>query len=220
MRSSDWLVLQLADSAFPTGGFSHSGGLEAALELEEAGDVRLFVEAYARQVGHAQLPFVSAAHGGDADRVAEVDAACDAFLTSRVANAASRTQGRAFVATCARVFDADAPRALEAAVRARKTPGHLAPMFGASLAAIGVPRGEAQRLFLFGAVRGVVSAAVRLGAVGTHEAQRMQRELAPLLEAVVVECASLGVEDAAQTGPRIEVFGAMHDTLDARMFQS
>ncbi|HZH77778.1 MAG TPA: urease accessory protein UreF, partial [Archangium sp.] len=30
-----WRVLQLADSAFPTGGFAHSGGLEAAVQQGE-----------------------------------------------------------------------------------------------------------------------------------------------------------------------------------------
>jgi urease accessory protein len=214
-----WLIWQLADSAFPTGGFSHSSGLEAAVHHGEAGDLRRHLAAYARHVGHAQLPFVTAAWEG-ATGVTEVDAACDAFLSSHVANGASRMQGRALLATCARVFDVGPAARLFEDVRARRTPGHVAPMFGAVLEGLGVARETAQRVFLFGAVRGVVSAAVRLGVMGTHEAQRVQRELAVALEAIAEECGALGVEDAAQTAPRIELFGALHDTMDGRMFQS
>ena len=46
--TSDWLFWQLADSAFPTGGFAHSWGLEAAWQSGEVADVaalRRFVHA-------------------------------------------------------------------------------------------------------------------------------------------------------------------------------
>ena len=99
----DFLIWQLVDSAFPTGGFAHSSGLEAAWQHGEVrGRTELvsFIEASLDQLGHAGLPFVLAAFDAP-EKLAEFDALCDAFTTNHVANRASRAQGRAFLAAVA-----------------------------------------------------------------------------------------------------------------------
>jgi urease accessory protein len=219
---TSWLLLQLADAAFPAGGFAHSGGLEAAAQLGEvsgAPALRRFCEEALWQAGLGGLPFVRAAHDAPSD-LAALDARCHAFLVGHVANRASRTQGRAFVATAARVFPRPALAHLDQAVRGRAIRGHLAPLHGAALRALEVPGEEALRLYLHQSLRGVGSAAVRLGLVGPHEAQRLQHELGPHAERVLLACAGLGVDDAAQPAPLLELFGSMHDRLYARLFLS
>jgi urease accessory protein len=225
-----WRFLQIADSAFPTGGFAHSSGLEAALHHGRAKTPEA-LDDYAREhlwnVGHASLPFVGAAFDAP-DDVWALDARADATLTSHVANRASRTQGRTFLSTCARIFEE--PAVLEMAARSRaraddaggvpKVAAHLAPVFGASLSALGATRGEALALHLYMALRAVTSAAVRLGVVGPHEAQRLQQRHAATLDEVLGACEKLRTDDAAIVCPLLEIMGATHDRLYARLFQS
>lgn len=218
-----WLLYQLADSAFPTGGFQHSGGLEAAVQLGEVatpGDVAAFVVQALWQAGRGALPFVGAAHADPAGAAA-VDALAHAFVTARVQRQASIVQGRAFAATCARSFPGCAPvRDLDRAVREREVQGHLAPVFGACLGALGIERRDALALYLHQTARGVLSAAVRLGRLGPHEAQRRQHELGSVCDEVLEACWERAPGEAAQTAPLLELLAAQQDRLYARLFQS
>jgi urease accessory protein len=217
-----WLFLQLADSAFPTGGFAHSAGLEAAVQTGEvvgAEGLSRFVAASLWQVGLGALPFVTAGHAGaeSVERVETLDAASDAFLASAVQNRASRTQGRALVSTCARIFGL---RELDELVKERRIAAHLAPLFGATAAKLGASCAETQELTLHLALRSVLSAAVRLGVVGPHEAQRMHHACAPRLDDVLAACHELPVDQVAQPAPLFELIGSLHDRLYSRLFQS
>jgi urease accessory protein len=223
MRPNDrWLTLQLADSAFPTGGFAHSAGLEAAVhagEVRTSDDVEYHLRSYLWNVGHAMLPFAAAAHD-DAYGLAAIDAMADALLTNHVANRASRTQGRALVATCARIFDQPVIAGLAERASSFEAPSHLAPLFGAVFAALEVERRETLSLYLYTSARGVVSAAVRLGVIGPCDAQRLQRRMVSTMDAVLSSCERLALHDAATVAPLLDIVGATHDRLYARLFQS
>jgi urease accessory protein len=240
----DWTLWQIADSAFPTGGFAHSFGLEAAWQhgAVDATTLASFVHDALGQAGHGALPFVSAGHAavGRAPRLdsgrassaptpapakpapatlAAVDARCDAFLLNVVANRASRTQGRAWLATFERTFPKPAVRAFCA--EARLAPArHYAPLVGAGLRAIDVSLDAAQRLFLFSVCRGTLSAAVRLGLAGTTDSQRLLAECAGDLDRTLTVCGGLSMDDAAQVAPLLDLYQSAHDRLYSRLFQS
>jgi urease accessory protein len=212
-----WL---LADSAFPTGAFAHSWGLEAAWQGGEVPDLRAlrqFVVDALEQSGRGILPLLNAAHR-DRDRLVELGEIADLFLTNPVANRASRAQGRAFSTTCARVWPSPAMVALDAQVR--QGAGHAAPVMGATLATLGVDAQAARHLCLYGTVRGVLAAAVRLGIAGSYDAQRLQHDTIAAMRAVADRCSALDERDLAQTAPLIDLLQASHDRLYSRLFQS
>lgn len=213
--TTPWLVLQLADSAFPTGGFAHSAGLEALRAAGELGGVEPFCAELIDQVAHGSLPLVAAAHDEPA-RLAELDALARATLWSHVATRASRAQGRALLDVAARSFGH--PELARA--RAAPLDGHLAPIHGFVARTLGVGRDDALATFLHLALRGALSAAVRLGCCGPTEAQSIHRRLHPALDDALAAARTRSLDELAQTAPLIELVQATQDRLYSRLFQS
>ena len=217
---SDWLAWQIVDSAFPVGVFAHSWGLEAAWQAGHVdGEVALrrFLTESIQQTGWSALPVVTAAYR-EPERLEELDELMHAFLTNGVANRASRVQGRTLAATAARVWPSRATTDLNARVQAIRA--HVAPLTGVVLRTVGLAEDVAQRAVLYGAARGILSAAVRLGIVGSYRAQRMQHEASASLDATLEQCRGLPPEEICQTAPVIDLLQGAHDRLYSRLFQS
>lgn len=213
-----WLLLQLADGTFPSGGFAHSAGLEASMQLGGLSAVDDFFDDAIVQAQSGALPFVRAACA-DPARIAALDDAFDATVPLAVPNRSSRSLGRSLASATARVFETDAVLAI-AEHAAQRGPAHHAPVFGALFGALGLSTHDAMTAYLHGAARGVLSAAVRLGLCGPLEAQRLHASRAGALDAAIARAAAIDVEDVAITAPLAELWGALHDRLDARLFQS
>ena len=98
--------------------------------------------------------------------------------------------------------------------------GHLPVAFGLSTGVLAVDPDDALALYLHLTARGVLSAAVRLGVVGPHAAQRLQDDLGATAPQVLAACATRALDDVAHSAPLHELFANSHDALPARLFQS
>ena len=214
---------QLADSAFPAGGFAHSGRARSGLAMRRGADGRRAPRFRPRRTlaGRARhlLPL---AVGG----TRRAGAAC------RARRALSRVPDQCRREPCehragARVAGNLRPRLAGRRACARSTPrarqlrGHHAPIAGAVLAALDVPLDE--RPAAAPLSRDAGRALRRRQARHRRPVRRAAaagRVRAPMSTTCSPRCSPLRDPDIAQTAPILDLLQAGHDRLYSRLFQS
>lgn len=100
--------------------------------------------------------------------------------------------------------------------------GHFAPLWAVVAHAMGVAERETAYVFILNHAKAVVSAAVRASVMGPYQAQGLLASgwLRGEIERVMDENWDVGVEDAGQTVPAIDLWMGRHEKLYSRIFNS
>lgn len=216
-------LLQLSDSALPTGAFSHSGALEAFVAaglVRDVGGLRQAVLTQLEALGTADVPALRAAHGcADLAALVALDRRLGATKLAREARQASAAQGRSLLATV-EALGVNHPllSAYAAAVREGSAAGHLAPAYGMSALALGLDAAQAALGFVWSATVALVQAGQKLIPLGARAAQRVLFELHEVVERVAASAHR--VDDLFAWAPLVDVMAMGHERQRTRLFVS
>jgi urease accessory protein len=204
------LSLLLSDGRTPTGGFAHSGGLEAAA-LSPA-EVPAFMAARLRTVG--LLDATVAARVADGGDPMLLEAAWAARTPAPAARDASRRLGRALLRLALRLW----PRELEAyAASSSTTPRPV--VLGLAGRAAGLAPPAVAELSLYDDAAAVAAATPKLGAVDALEAAAWLAGMAPLVAELAGRAVRDGALPAAAT-PLLDLRAQTHHDNPRRLFVS
>ena len=236
-------LLQLGDSALPIGGYSHSWGLEAAIErglVRDPATLECWVRSWLHHaIGPCEGVVVAAvcraAAEGDAAALGQANELLDAGLTPATLRSASREMGEQLLALAESwPWAASSPTsarsaskgenvsllALRAAVGEQPSPWHHAVVFATLAATAGATPGDALRVYLHQAALGVISAGVRAIPIGHTHGQQVLARLHGDLEALAGKLEGRELETAGSFCPAYEVLCYAQTRLYTRLFRS
>ncbi len=226
--AQQFVLMQLADSFFPSGAYTLSHGLESLVQsgqMNSAEDVESFVRLLlCNKVGSTDLVALGHAHTAsacdDLSAITDIDARLFAQTAIEKTRVAQRQSGRALLMVASKTWPHSQLDQL-AAQTAKGEINCLQPVVFAAVAQVaGLSQREAIVAFVHGFVTGLLGAAIRLGTTGHLQAQQVRRAIADDMAMVCQDAPTRSLDEMWSCTPLIDIAQMQQAKLSRRLFSS
>jgi len=224
-RDSFLLMLQVANSSFPTGSFSHSYGLETLI-FERAIDSAASAEHWCRNWlrfgiacgdGVAVVAAFRRTLYADMDGIEKLVQLVEALKISRESRDASAKTGAAFLTACRDVFKIPEIERLEMSLKASKFRPHHAVVYGVAGAGLGFTEQQTIEPYLWSSLSNIVSVIGRLLPLGQTDVQRIIKDAIPLIDQSAEIARSRDESQMCSMNSALDAASMRHERLHTRL---
>lgn len=217
-------LLQISDTAFPTGSFSHSMGLESfaeAGELESAEDLKSLVKLYLRSLTTSDCVALRASCGAEFEKLLRIDRLLSATKPTRELRTASSSTGKRFLVSVSALGVEDAVLGeFTAAVKVGTSPGNLAVGYGVAAPALGLYLEDVLPAYLYASAASLVAAGQKLIPLGGSAAQRVLFDLWEEIARAAEKSREVAPEEMYAFSPTIDLHSMLHERQRVRLYMS
>ncbi|MFE6050703.1 urease accessory protein UreF [Kitasatospora sp. NPDC056446] len=221
------VCLQLTDSAFPSGFYTLSHGLEGYAQAKAVTPdtvPELLTDLLRHGVGPSDATALALAHraatAGDWEQLAETDRRLHATKLNRELRLAATRTGRQLLDIARESVGGEALERYAELVADKRAPGCQAVAAGVAYAAAGVPVEQALTGDLFAFCTSFTGAALRLRLTDHRRAQVVLRAVAPVIREVVAAALEREAADLGGCVPVADAMSGRHERAEARLFAS
>jgi urease accessory protein len=221
------MMLQWMDSAFPTGAFAHSGGLETYTQsdiVRTSGDLARLIEAKLESAAGTDLIIVhtamSAYVANDRSRIGYLDTLCSASKLARETREASEKIGRRMLNSVLNLMEDELLIFYKDEIENGRYAGHHAVTHGLACAASGIEPRAAMLAYGYALAANQTAASLKLMRIGQTQAQTVLGAAGEGIAAAVDTALTRTLDDFGSFSPGLDIRAMQHEYLFRRLFIS
>ncbi|MBU8689584.1 urease accessory protein UreF [Priestia megaterium] len=228
MTNSLLSLIQLCDSNFPSGAFSHSFGFETYIQLDQIYNTETFQEALRTYLDvqltytdglACRLAYEYAAHD-QFNEIMRVDHELYALALSKETREGTRRVGQRTLKLCLELFQGSYLEKYMSEVKAKKAYGHPAVVFALASLQLNITKEEAILSHLYASISSLIQNAVRGIPIGQTDGQKTLVLFQPLLQQALQHILQADQEEFGAVTPGLEIAQMQHEQLHVRLFMS
>ncbi|MDS9471649.1 urease accessory protein UreF [Sporosarcina pasteurii] len=229
-NTNPWLLhlIQIHDTAFPTGSFAHSFGMETYIQesdISNEDDLKAFCDMYLRQ----NLASTDAIIAQEAYRLAKendlqglirLENICHAIKLSPETRKGSMMMGRQFLQTVQPLNNSELFTIWCEKLKNKEIKSHYPVVYGIYTAMLGVDLRTSLETFLYSSITSLVQNGVRAIPLGQNSGVQTIFSLLPVIQETTSRVMTLDLEHLDNNSIGLEIASMKHEFLHSRLFIS
>ncbi|KZM55597.1 urease accessory protein UreF [Aeribacillus composti] len=225
----DWLpLLQICDSNFPSGAFSHSFGFETYIveqKIKDASTFKSFLKTYIdKQLVYTDGLVCRLAYQfekeGKQEELWKLDEILYASSMAKETKEGNRRIGEQMLKLCLNIYPHPTLQQYAQKIKAKELYGHAALVFAIVGIKIGADEKTTLVTYLYSTIQTLVQNGVRGIPIGQKEGQLLLKDLQEDVRRAVLKIGKLSIDDLGAQLPGLEIAQMRHEQLHVRLFMS
>ena len=228
MNSQLFHLLQICDSNFPSGAFSHSFGLETYIQEEKIIDKETFYRAV-HQYLHTQFVYTDglacrlafeAIENGQINQIWRLDQELHALASAKETREGTKRIGRQLVKIMTELYGFELLKSYQAKIKAKEAHGHSSIVFAIVCHGLAINLPTSLSAYLFASASSLIQNGVRGIPLGQTDGQKLLHELHPTFAKLVHKIMQVPEDQFGAGAPGLEIAQMKHEQLSVRLFSS